>query len=343
MRQQELEYCIHDLFSFRVLEKSQPWIFTAIQTEYKNFLSNVNADPVLTIIIGDFEPDCAGCAILDNTFYIKEDYIYCEDSYKRAHWKFELTGLESGHTQLKISGNYFARFIIPGFLIDPLILYKLNERKHTLVHGSAICNSRGATLFTAQGGGGKTSTALYATERGCQFMGDNFVILHEGHALSFLSPLNIFPFNMLPYLERNIPWQTKFAFYMKKMLFSLTGVHLVTKINPADININSPSIASPLCTICMLIPHERFSASRIDINALARHMAFNMRFDFSFFSKYIMQYSFVFPNSPLATYWETYEKNLTSNLQNTRDNNYVIDVPQKYDLKTFEKIWELMK
>jgi len=343
MSEQELEYCIHDILSFRVQKKSQPWIHSSIREEYQNFLSNASSDPALTVTIGDFHPDCTGCTVLDNIFHIKKDYIYCEDSYKRAQWKFELTGLESGHTQLKISGNYFAKYIIPGFLIDPIITYKLNELGCSLVHGSAVCNNHGTHLFTAQGGGGKTSTALYATERGCQFMGDNFIIVRKGHAMPYLSPLNIFSFNMLPYLERNIPWQIKLGYHMRNMLFPLTGLQMVTKINPTDLDIYSPSIPSPLRTICMLVPHERFGSSKIDINELVRRIAFNLRVDFSFFTKYIMQYSFIYPQSSLAKYWNTYEENLMCNLQNISDSSYRIEVPQKYDLNTFEKIWELIE
>lgn len=341
MREQAPGYCIHDLFSFRVQGRSQPWINSAIHIEYQNFVSNTRSNPDLIVTIGDFHPNCIDCTILDNTFYIKEDYLYCEDSYKRARWKFELTGFESGHTQLKISGNYFSRYIIPGFFIDPLISYKLNGLGYSVVHSSAVCNNHGAHLFTAQGGGGKTSSALYATERGCRFMGDNFIIVHEGQAMPYLSPLNIFPFNMLSHIEKSSPWQIRFGYYMRKMLFSLTGLQLVTKINPYDVDIGSPSVMPPIHTICILVPHKEFNISRIDVQELIRRMVLNLKVDFSFFNKYILQYSFVFPNSPLARCWEKYKENLANNLQNFQD-GYMIEMPQKYDLDAFEKIWKLI-
>lgn len=342
MRKQEYDYNIYDILSFCVQGGSQPWIQSAIHTEYQNFVSNMRSDPDLTVIIGDFHPDCVDCTVLDNTFYIKRDYLYCEDSYNRARWKFELTGLESGHTQLKISGNYFAKYIIPGFLIDPIIAYKLNELGCSLIHSSAVCNDHGAHLFTAQGGGGKTSTALYATERGCQFMGDNFVILHQGQVMPYLSPLNLFSFNMLPYLEKRIPRQIKLGYYMRKGLFSLLGINLVTKVNPSDVGLNPHFVSSPIHTICMLVPHEGFNVSKTELNNLVQHMVFNLKVDFSNFTKYLMQYSFVFPNSPLRTYWSKYEKNLAHNLQNFQ-RSYMIEVPQKYDKGTFEQIWKLIK
>lgn len=344
MRGRALEYYrIHDLLSFSVRGESQSWIHTSIRAEYQNFISDVEPDLDLTIIIGDFHPDCVDCTILDNTFYVKQNYLYCEDSYKRARWKFELTGFESGHMQLKISGNYFSRYIIPGFLIDPLIAYKLSKSGYSLIHGSGACNNRGAHLFTAQGGGGKTSTALYAAERGCRFMGDNFIIVHNGKALPYLSPLNIFSFNMLPCVEENAPRQIRLDYNIKKMLFSLTGLQLVTKINPVDVGIGlSPSL-SPINTICMLVPHDEFNVSRIDLQELVQHIALNLKIDFSFFTKYLMQYSFVYPQSPLAKYWDTYEKNLMCNLQSFSGSSYIIEVPQKYNQNTFERIWELIE
>lgn len=343
MRGQTVEYYrIHDLLSFSVQGESQSWIKASIHTEYQNFISKMEQDLDLTIIIGDFHPDYVDCIVLDNTFYVKQDYLYCEDSYKRAQWKLELTGLESGHPQVKISGNYFSKYIIPGFIIDPIISYILSESGYSLIHSSAVCNDFGASLFTAQGGAGKTSTALYATERGCQFMGDNFIIVHKGQAIPYLSPLNIFPFNMLPHLEKSLPWQIQFRYFMRKLLSSLTGIQFVTKINPCDVNINSAATASPIRTICILVPHDGFNISRIGLQDLIRRMVLNLKIDFAFFNKYVMQYSFTFPGSSLAAYWKNYEEKLTYNLQNLQ-NSVLIEVPQKYDLATFEKIWELIK
>ena len=232
--------------------------------------------------------------------------------------------------------------IISGFLIDPLINFKLAEKGYALVHGSCVSKDNHAYLFTAQGGGGKTSTALYAVERGFNFMGDNFTILDKGYALSFLSPLNIFSFNIVPVVKKNMKIKSKAEFYLKNILYKTTGLRIVTKINVKEIFPNSLNDKSKLKTIFLLIPKGKFCIVEIDKDELIRHMVTNMKLDSSPFLKYMMMYSYVFPESRMATHWDRYEENLRRNL-NSDITICKVEVPQRYDINTFEKIWSVIQ
>ena len=329
---------------FKIINRSNflSRVFNTVNLEYKNFETERVNDPELTIYLGDFTPSNQECRILDNHYYVKEDYFYCRDSYKAAKWEFEMSGFESGDTEIRISANSFATMIISGFLIDPLINFKLAEKGYALVHGSCVSKDNHAYLFTAQGGGGKTSTALYAVERGFNFMGDNFTILDKGHALSFLSPLNIFSFNLVPVVKKNMKIKSKAEFHLKNILYKMTGLRIVTKIDVKEIFPNSLNDKSKLKTIFLLVPKGKFGIVEIDKEELIAHMVANMKLDSFPFLKYMMMYSYVFPESRMATHWDRYEENLRRNL-NSDITICKVEVPQRYDINTFEKIWSVIQ
>ena len=340
MNKKEKGYSIHDLVTFKIINRSNfiNRVSSTVNLEYKNFETEKVDNPDFIIYLGDFAPSNQECRILDNHYYVKKDYFYCTDSFKIAKWKFEMSGFESGDTEIRISANSFATMIISGFLIDPLINFKLAEKGCALVHGSCVSKDNHAYLFTAQGGGGKTSTALYAVERGFNFMGDNFTILDKGYALSFLSPLNIFSFNLVPVVKKNMKIKSKAEFHLKNILYKTTGLRIVTKINVKEIFTNSLNDKSKLKTIFLLIPKGKFGIVEIDKEELIGHMVANMKLDSFPFLKYMMMYSYVFPESRMATHWDRYEENLRRNLSSDIT-ICKVEVPQRYDINTFEEIW----
>ena len=340
MDKNEKSYNIHGILRFKIINRSNflNRLFGTVNLEYKNFETERVNDPDFTIYLGDFTPSNQECRILDNHYYVKEDYFYCRDSYKAARWGFEISGFESEDTKIRIYTNSFASMIISGFLIDPLINFKLAEKGCALVHGSCVSKDNHAYLFTAQGGGGKTSTALYAVERGFNFMGDNFTILDKGYALSFLSPLNIFSFNLVPVVKKNMKIKSKAEFHLKNILYKMTGLRIVTKIDVKEIFTNSLNDKSKLKTIFLLIPKGKFGIVEIDKEELIGHMVANMKLDSFPFLKYMMMYSYVFPESRMATHWDRYEENLRRNLSD-HVTIYRVEVPQRYDINTFEEIW----
>jgi len=344
----EKSYNIHGLLRFKIINRSNflNRLFSTVNLEYKNFETERVNNPDLTIYLGDFTPSNQECRILDNHYYVKEDYFYCKDfyckDYKIAKWKFEMLGFESADTKIRISTNSFASLIIPEFLINPLINFKLTEKGFSLIHGSCVSKDDLAYLFTAQGGGGKTSTALYLVEKGFNFLGDNFTILDKGYVWSFLSPLNIFSFNLVPIVKRNMTIGKKIEFHLKNVIYKMTGLRLVTKINAKEILIDSLNDKSKLRCVFLLIPKEKFDFAEMDKEVLIRHILANMKLDSFPFLKYMMMYSYVFPESNMAKHWNRYEENLRRNL-NENTIIYKVEVPQRYDMKTFERIWRMIR
>ena len=338
----EKYYSIHNLVTFKTIDKFgfPKSYFNNIEKEYKNFEVKWIENPDLTIDIGDFVPNNGSCTILDSNYYIKRNYFFCSDSHKIAKWKFEMSEFENGSMKVKIFTNFFASMIISGFLIDPIINYILNKKGYTLIHGSCISDCNGAYLFTSQGGGGKTSIALYSVEKGYNFLGDNFVVLDKGIIRSFLSPLNIFSFNSVPIIMNNMEILSKIEFHLKNLLYKLTRLRLVTKINVKDIFPNSLSDCSKLELIAFLMPKENFGMEEISKEELIGHMVANMKLDSFPFIKYMLLYSYIFSESEMARHWDLYEENLRKNLNDAII--YKVEVPLKFDMKTFNKISEMV-
>lgn len=342
MIKNEKNYDIHGIVTFKIIDSSNSLmnLFKHINTEYKNFETESTINPDFTIYLGDFTPSNDNTAILDNKYFIKENYFYCTDSYKNAEWNLEMSGFEDGHMKIKIyCKNIYTNMIISGFLVDPLINFKLTEKGLSLVHASCISKDDCGFMFSAQGGGGKTSIALYSVDRGCSFLGDNFAIIDKGLARSFLSPLNIFSFNLAPIVMKNMSHKSKAEYLFKDLLHNVTGLRVVTKINVKEIFPKSLVTNSKLNSVFLLIPKERFRIEEIDKEEMIDHMVANMKLDSFPFLKYMMEYAYMFPESRMASHWSRYEDNLRQNLCSNIE-TYCVEVPQNYNIQTLEKIYQ---
>jgi hypothetical protein len=338
-------YNIHNIVRFKIVKGTNilDSSLSNLDIEYKNFETDDLDTPDFTIYIGNFTPSNQDCYILDDTYYISEDYLYCKDSYKLAKWEFEMSGFENGDMIIHISNNLVGNmFLSP--LIDFLISFKMNEREYPLVHGSCVSKNNQAYLFPARSGGGKTVTSLYLVEKGFDFLGDNFVVLNEDNVLSFLSPLNIFTYNLAPIIKNSLKLKTKIILSLKHLLYKMTlgYAKIFTKINVRDIFPDLIVDKSKLDSIFLLIPKEEFSIEKISKEELINHLVINQKLDSLPFLKYMLEYSYMFPDSKLATHWNRYKASLRKNIREDIP-IYKIDVPQRYDADTFEDIFKVLQ
>ena len=340
----EKYYNIHDLVTFKIIKEANILdnLLSNIDTEYKNFETEKLSNLDFTIIIGNFRPSNKDCYILDDTYYIKDDYLYCKDSHKVAKWEFEMSGIEGGDMTVHIANNLIgSMFISP--LIDFLICFKMNERGYPLVHGSSVSKNNRAYLFPARSGGGKTVTSLYLVEKGFDFLGDNFVVLDKDNVLSFLSPLNIFSYNLAPIIKNNLKLKTKIILGLKHSIYKMTLEYakIFTKINVNAIFPDSLDDKAKLESIFLLIPKEEYSIEKMDKEELIDHLVMNQKLDSLSFLSYMLEYSYMFPDSNMTTHWHRYRENLRKNLSENIP-IYKIEVPQKYDANTFKRIYEVI-
>jgi hypothetical protein len=316
--------------------------------EYRNFESEKIDNPDFTVYLGDFTPSNESCTILDYTYHIKENYIYCEDSYKIGRWQVEVSGLEKGGTTVKLStnivGTIAADMFICMFVIDFLIRFKMEGKGYSVVHASAVSKDGHGYLFPSQSGAGKTTTAVYFAENGYNFLGDDFVILHKGEVISYLTPLNIFAYNLNPVILKNLGFNDKLILKLKNILYKATSryIKIFTKMNPKKIFSNQIVDKSKLDAVFLLVPKEKFGVEKTDREVIINNLFINQMMESFPFLKYLLEYAYVFPESSIATHWEKCRENLMRNLGEDMD-FYRVDVPKRYDRGTFEKIREVVE
>lgn len=342
----EKNYSIQNIVTFKIINRTRfsHKFVSNLDTEYKNFETKDLNNPDFTLYLGDFIPSNQDCYILDDKYYIKEDYLFCkENSYKLAKWKLEISGFESANMIIHISSNLIGNmFLSP--IIDFLIQFKLNEKGYSLVHASCVSENNRAYLFPALSGGGKTTVAMHFVEKGFDFLGDNFVILHDGEALCFLSPLNIFTYNLTPIIKRNLGIGKRSILALKDLLYKMTlgYAKIFTKINVRHVVPNAIVDKSILDSVSILIPKEEVHIENISKEELIGHLVMNQKLESSSFRGYMLDYSYMFPESNMATHWTRYKENLRKNIGGDTP-IYKIEVPQKYDTNTFERIVKVIE
>jgi hypothetical protein len=341
----EKNYSIHDIVKFKVIGNR---ISKRLDIEYKNFESEKIDNPDFTVYLGDFTPSNERCTILDNTYHIKENYFYCEDSYKIGRWRVEVSELEGKETTVKLStnivGTIAADMFICAFVIDFLIRFKMEQKGYSVVHAAAVSKDGHAYLFPSQSGAGKTTTAVYFAEKCYNLLGDDFVILHNGDVISYLTPLNIFAYNLNPVILKNFGFKDKIILKLKNMLYKATSgyIKIFTKMNPTEMFSNQIIDKSKLATVFLLVPKEKFSVEKTDRGVVINNLFINQKMESFPFLKYLLEYAYVFPESGIAAYWEKCKENLVRNLGEDVD-FYRVDVPKRYDRGTFEKISEVVE
>ena len=345
MRLTEKSYNIHDIVTFKIVNTNPfKWQFSNIYGAYKNFEVEEIDNLDFVVYLGKFIPSNQDCYIINNKYYVKKDYFYCErDAYKFGKWEFEMSGFEDGITTARISSNLIGYMFMSGFIIEFLIQYKLNEKGYPIVHASCVSRDDHGFLFSARSGGGKTTIGMNLVERGFNILGDNFVILHRGDVLSYFSSLNIFTYNLAPIVKKNFGTKNKVILGLKELFYEATRGHIkiFTKINPKEIFPELTVEETKLNAVFLLLPGRGMKIEKISKGELINHLVMNQQLDTLSFLEYISEYSYVLPECKLATHWKRYEENLKANLP---DNIpfYKVEVPQKYDSEVFEKIWEMI-
>jgi hypothetical protein len=238
---------------------------------------------------------------------------------------------------VRLSYNLPGSLLITDFAINFLINLTLNRKGLSLVHGSAIGKSGKFFVFSAQGGAGKTANAMKAIENNYQYLGDDSVILHESRVYNYIKPLNIFPFNYFPLFREKIPFLKRLEFAFKNLL-RITGINLVTKVDPRQIIPNSIGTYGPLKKCFVLIPKTKWDIEPVTKEQAIPFIVNNQKLDSIPYSKYIQMYGFTFPESDIAHYWEIYEENLEKNLVDALTGCYLVHVPLKYDDGVFTNL-----
>jgi hypothetical protein len=317
-----------------------------LYNQYKIYLSEEDEKSDFVVIIKNFNPDINDCLILDDKYYIKYNYFYSNDKRKFAEWKLEIRNFDEGTIFVYLSVNFWGNLSVAVNLIDFLIHFKMAEKGIPLIHASGALIDSKAYVFAGRSGCGKTTIITYLLEKEYSYFGDNFVVLNEGNVCNFISPLNLFSYNMTPLIKNNLKYIDKIEMFCKNALYKLSGgyIKIFTKMNLSEILPDKIAKSAKLNGIYLLIPAKEFTAAKISRNELIEHLVYNQQLEFMHLPllNYLSAYAYVFPESKIHEHWDHYrtalEKSIPENITIFR-----ITTPLRPGNTVVEKIINLIK
>ena len=339
-------YNIHNILTFKIAHQGGllAWRFKNIFNQYRQFESADAGNHDFEVYLGDFVPSNQDCYITDGKYFIRENYIYCErDAYKLARWRFELSGFETGMTVVHIVGNLWFYLFMCGFIIDFLIHFAMNAKGYPTVHAACISGENRAHLLAARSGGGKTTIASYLVENGYRIVADNFTILHSSHVLGLPSPVNVFTYNLTPFIRRNLSRKQRLTLLMMNLLNKATlgYIKLFVKIDIGRA-FEKSSTSHALASVLLLIPQEGYGIESISRDDMVNHLVANQELETLLFFRYLSEYAYYFPEHNLASYWKRYRRNLEEALAEDC-HYYKVTVPPRKPEAILDKLLELIK
>ena len=344
---------IHNIVKFKINDAQKlilKDLFGDPFEEYSNYKSEEIAEENLDLIFNICTKidKKIGCYILDDKYYIDQGYIYTNDSYKIAKWSIEIINKNQKTYILNIKPNRIARLFISGFFIDFFIQYILTKKGYSIIHSSGVSQNGKSYLFSGRGGSGKTSIALHIINTGesFQFLGDDFIIIKNGLTLPYITPLNLFTYNINSSIKAKFNKKQKFSFILKNFVFKLSFGYakFFTRFNPIEHFFDRISPGAELSNIYILIPTNQENVTEIDIiplekREIIKHLVLNLKMDSWYIPKYFIQYGFLFPNDEYSRYWQNYENTLIENLPESKNYSKII-VPKSV---AWQKLFNTIK
>lgn len=344
----KMKYNIHNIIKFEVID-NRNYIIKKIDSFYNHFAYyrdyDNSKDVDFTINVSDYSPKNEECQILDGKYFVKEGYIYCRDNKKLSKWKIEISNLETSPTTVNIFTNTLGVVSTLSNFTEFLIHLKMTEKGYPLIHASGILIEKKGIIFASRSGGGKTTIVTYLMEKGFKYFGDNFLIINNNHIYNFLSPLNLYNYNLTPLIKKHLNVKKRFSIFNKNLISLISGryIKLSTELNIYNILPEQIAIEGKLDTLLWIIPKSDFSVDKISKKELVDHLIYNQQIEFMHmpFLNYLYAYSYVFPNSTIGNHWKIYEESLTAAIG---DNTKImkIEVPLKYNNLIIEEILKVI-
>ena len=344
-----ISYSIHNILKFKIVKDKRSSFLRDLNFPFSFFEVEEVKDPEITVNIGKFSPSNNNCYLVDHKYYIKQNYFYCKDSEGRAKWEVEVLGFEEGDTTINFNGRLLSpqQIITPdllpqNLLLKPLIGYKLGRKGYFFVHAAAVSRDGQAYLLAGRGGAFKTTLAMdFVRKRGFHFLGDDGIIIHENKVLSLPMHLGLFEYRLQHLVTEDL------SYWDKVRLLKYLRKNPVCK----DTDVVSVVDSATLKAVFFLVKTngQKMDVSRIDLReAIAKLIEANklemttspcpmvMPAGSGRYLKYMMAYSFIFPNSQVARYWSDLEKGVEHVLAGLPF--YEINIPQYYSSTVFDEV-----
>lgn len=305
-------YNLHNILKFQIIRDDSYGWRDGVNLKFSYFEVDNVEDPDIILIIGKFSASSEACYSVDHKCLIKENYLYCKESEGVAEWELQISGLEDGPTILHYNGKIkgISSLLNPDFLAQNFLLklieYKLYRKGYLLTHAGGFSKGDKGYILPGRGGSFKTTLCMdLIRKKGCKFLGDDRVIIGNGSAYSFPMSLPVFSY-MLQYLDHENAWKLSHKLDILKRLWS-----------------NSLSFDADICErkpvkfvgffFITRTDLSGFTTQQISLDDTRKKLIQNNRLedfiDISFlqitsgpFSRYLLAYSYVFPDSAVAKF-----------------------------------------
>jgi len=342
----ETNFNIHGLIKFRI-EGDNAKIINHFKKDYAHFVVKDDIEPDFRLIVSDFTLDTNDCYFINYKYYVRENYIACNDGYKIVKWKVAIENIDTKPV-IHFSGGMFSEIFLRDYIIEPLIAFLLNQKGLVLLHASSVAYQNKGYIFPATKGTGKTSTLLNLIRDGGIYLSNEPTLLSEkGIVYSYPSFIHLYFYNFksVPFIAYKLSTAQKIELYLKQLfhLISLKYVSFSLNINAKTFfgNIGSQYPVKSFILLNKTNKNNPMINTSIDKDELIHKLMIINKFEWEYFSRLIAAYSYVFPKSIVTSFWRKYQEILEKSLEGI--NIYSIDVPKLYDDETYKEIFKLVK
>lgn len=204
----EVFYSIHDLLTLRIANPSRHLI-PDLNGRYSYFETPQGGTPDIDVEIGDFSPRLTDCLSLDHKYFVRENFLFMEDSDKKLTWKVQIEGFEEERIKIAYyaAPRVYSRFpwmlfpdlILHLYVLQPLVETLLLKKGWMVLHAGGVDRRGNALLIAGRGGSHKTNFVVELMKRGYRYVGDDMVLVGGSTVRSF--PLSI---GMFDFIYRNL-------------------------------------------------------------------------------------------------------------------------------------------
>lgn len=303
-------FAIHDLLTMRIRDTigMSDRAFMRPMRGYIHYATTAPADfePDIDIDIAPFEYQNPHYALVDRRFRVAPDYFACEDTSKILWWKLELTGFERGRVGMRIDRNAFGTAAIGSRLIDCLVRFQLAQRGAPAIHCCGVVNEQGACLLSGRSGVGKSTLAMRLLADGYRLLGDNWVLVSRGDALSFHLPVNVHDYNVAPQMYARMSNEMRLKMWALTFARKLSGGFLkkATSVVLRDTFPEYVAERAPLRKILTFSQGHELQIAPLDRNTALQRLVVNDLMDREAFHRYMLAYATIFPDGPFGRHWE---------------------------------------
>jgi hypothetical protein len=311
------DFSLHGFLTMRIRDTIGVWdrlLMRPMRGYVHHRVEGLPAPADIEVRIGPFEFADVPCRRIDRRFDVAGDYFACRDTYKILSWQVEISGWEKPPTLLNIDRNAFGTAAIGSRIIDCMVRYHLNRKGCPAVHACGLTGKAGAYLLSGRSGVGKSTLAMRLLERGFRLLGDNWIILRDGLAHSLHLPVNVHDYNVPAGFRARMPRRLRWDMRLKALARKLSGGYFKksTPLILAQVFPNLVAERAPLRRIYTFSQGQEFHVAPMDrASGLARLLANDMM-DREAFARYMLAYSAVFPDGPVAGHWQRLRENLSA-------------------------------